>query len=295
MFGYNGSVGNFTKLTLVTGAPSANGQYNISYSNGQLYFYNNQSIGNGTRPVYSYGGKIQLTGVQNMSNVYHYMQANLSDDFSTTDGSTYTSYVDIILGNSTSNGIINETSDKTLNIEDGYGFSAGSANGTTVNILSDTWNFRWFSNNGTFFRNYTLDSTVQDNTGSKIQNANVTLKDKYGKVVFSLNTSASGTIPQQSVTYALYNYTGNDTFSNSTNKFTLTVTKSPYNDYSQPVDLDRKTTLTITMTLPCTPDLNYTYDVRSGNNSIANRSSTGLNDTLIILIKYGNSLFRMHK
>jgi hypothetical protein len=283
IFGYNGSA-NDIKLTRVSGVPSSNGQYNISWSDGKLNFYNNQNSGSGNDAVYYYGGSITVSESHNLSNIYHYVQANYSDIFTAQTETAFTSYVDILVGNSTDEGLINETSDRTLNIEDGYGFSAGSANGTTINILSDTWNFNWYSDNGTFFRKYSLDIIVKNSIGETLEDANVTLKDTNSNVIFSINTSSDGTVPQQEVTYALYNYTGNQTFS----PFTVTVTRNGYTDYSAPMDLNRKTISEIVMTAPCDPDLNYTYEVFSGNNTNTNRSENAQNLTMEVLVKYGN-------
>ncbi|MCK4497055.1 MAG: hypothetical protein KAU24_02605, partial [Candidatus Aenigmarchaeota archaeon] len=256
--------------------------YTVNYETGVVNIssgYNGKMV----RVVYYYGGNITITENKTLSNVYDYMQANLSDTFTTSTGTTYISYVDFILGNSSNEGRVVETDDRTLNIKDGYGFSAASGNGTTVNILSDTWNFTWFSDNGTFFRKYTLDVTVQDPNGDPIENATVNLTDVNGNTVFVINTSSDGTIPQQEVTYALYNYTGNETFS----PFTLRVTKDPYTPYSAPLDLDRKTSLTVTMSIPCNPDLNYEYEVLSGHDVNTNRSATAGNLTMVVLVKYG--------
>src|SRR3989344_7589989 len=69
-----------------------NTNYTISYDNGTIKFLQSMYQYNVT-PVYSYGGKIQVIGNMTLSNVYDYMQGNLSDVFVTTTGTTYTSYV----------------------------------------------------------------------------------------------------------------------------------------------------------------------------------------------------------
>jgi hypothetical protein len=223
--------------------------YTVNYSTGVVSFDDGHET-KAVRPVYFYGGNITVSSDKTLGNVYDYMQAiqtnytkgsnYITNVFTVTDDcANYISYVDFILNGST----INQTTEKKINLGEGIKFSAGSNNGTTINVLSDTWNFKWGSNNGTWYRKYTLDVTVRDPDGVVVNNANVTLIDHYGNAVFSINTSSSGTIPRQEVTYAKYNYTDTTVLS----PFTIRVTKSPFNDYSAPVDLDRKTTLDIIM------------------------------------------------
>ncbi|UCD07299.1 MAG: carboxypeptidase regulatory-like domain-containing protein, partial [Candidatus Aenigmatarchaeota archaeon] len=265
--------------------------YTINYDNGTIFFVDGYETTNVT-PVYFYSGNITISEDKNTSQVYDYMQAlqvnytkgeeYLTDVLTTTDDcATYTSYVYLILNGSAIN---NTETEKKINTEDGYGFSATSYNGTTINIISDVWNFTWFSDNGTFFRKYTINVRVQNASGDPIENATVQLNDTYSNTIFEINTSSSGTIPRQEVTHTQYNYTGNRTYS----PFTITVSKTVYTTTSQPVDLDRKTELTITLSAPCDPNLNYTFDVISGNNTITNRSTTAGNLTMRVRVKYGN-------
>ena len=241
------------------------------------------AINTDVRDIYSYGGSIQITGNKTVSNIYDYMQANLSDVFSTETGTIYDSYVNLILGNSSDTAMIEESTDMTINIKEGFGFSAGSANGTTVNLLSDTWNFKWFADNGTFFRKYTFDVTVMNSTGDPLNNAEVTLYDNDGGIVFQLNTNSSGQIDQQVITYALYNYTGNSTFS----PFTIKVVKYPFVNYTAPLALDRATYLPVTMSVECDPALYYSYIVESGDDMNVNRSSAQESMTMVAQITTG--------
>ena len=178
-------------LTPITVVPK--NDYTIYYENGNVTFVDGYESVNVT-PVYFYGGNITLSENKNTSQIYDYMQAiqvnyskgeeYLTDVFTVSDDcATYTSYVDLVLNGSA----INETDEKKINIEDGYGFSASSENGTTVNILSDTWNFNWYSDNGTFFRKYTLDVTVRYGL-TPVENATVTLTDVNSNTIFEINT-----------------------------------------------------------------------------------------------------------
>ncbi|MCK4335698.1 MAG: hypothetical protein KAW40_03130, partial [Candidatus Aenigmarchaeota archaeon] len=279
---------NITGINMVRLVPIqvvSKNDYSVNYENGTVNFVDGYETVNVT-PVYFYEGNITLNETKNTSRIYDYMQAiqvnyskgeeYLTDVFMVSDDcGTYISYIDIVLNGSA----INETNEKKINIEDGYGFSATSNNGTTVNIISDTWNFTWYADNGTFFRKYTLDVTVKYGV-NPVENATVKLTDTNGDTVFEINTSSDGTIPTQEVTYAQYNETGNETFS----PFTLTVTKSPYNTYSAPLDIDRKTFVPVPLSLPCNPDLGYEYEVLSGDDENTNRSADAENLTLSVLV-----------
>jgi hypothetical protein len=168
----------------------------------------------------------------------------------TADGTNFVSNYNISLNASN----ISTMSQSVVTFATGIkGFTAQSRNGTTVNILYHPsvpadWPLVWYADNGTLFRNYTLNVSVVDNLGNPVSNANVTLVNIYGRTVFSINTSANGQIPMQSVNYALYNYTGNDTFS----PFTLTVYVLGSSIYSSTIALDRITTVTVTYQLPPT-------------------------------------------
>ena len=178
--------------------------YTINYSSGNLTFTASRKNDN-IIPVYSYGGKIMVTGSKTLSNIYDFIQGNLSDVFTTGTGSIYTPYVDVILGNTTHVGIINETTSKTLNFEDGFGFSAEIGTGSTINIDSSTWNFVWSGNtNGTFYRKYTYDATIKDTSGNTLGNTTIELLDVYGNSIFSKLTDANGVIPPQ--IFTLYTY-----------------------------------------------------------------------------------------
>ncbi|GIU68388.1 MAG: hypothetical protein KatS3mg001_238 [Candidatus Pacearchaeota archaeon] len=126
VFGFDG-VNENRKLTLVTGSPSANGEFSVNYATGELIFFNDQT-GHNVTPVYSYGGNITIstgTASQNcisMSNLYDYMQANLSDVITTVDGITYTMFVNLIIGNNTVGGCIVDPK-ASIVFEDGYTYS----------------------------------------------------------------------------------------------------------------------------------------------------------------------------
>jgi len=202
IYGDDGSSNN-SKLTLVDGALTGDGQYNVSYDTGLITFYNNQSV-NTTNFAYSYGGSILINETRTLSEVYDYMQANLSAVFTTSTGTLYDSYVDIILGDSISVGTLNETNLKTVNFKDGYGWSAGSIGGVTINVLSDNWQFTWVGSNGTFSRKYTYDLTVTDTGGTAIENVSVNMVDLHGDLVFNTITDSNGQVPQQLFTYGTY-------------------------------------------------------------------------------------------
>ncbi|MBN2042783.1 MAG: hypothetical protein JW754_03175, partial [Candidatus Aenigmarchaeota archaeon] len=280
-----------TRLVPVGQVPKAN--YDVNYENGTIMFEDGYETTE-VRPVYFYGGNITLTQNRTLNNIYDYMQAiqtnyslgeeYLTDVFTVSDDcGTYTSYVDLILDGS----MINQTTEKKVNIEDGYGFSATSDNGSLINVISDNWQFVWKSDNGTLFRRYTLDVSVQNSVGTPLENATVTLTDTNSDTVFEINTSSDGTMPQQAISYAEYWDGGNETLS----PFTITVTKSPYSQYSAPLALDGKTSLVVTLTTPCNPDLGYSFTVEAGDGVNTNRSAGASNLTMVVKVAIaGNSL-----
>ncbi len=210
VFGWDNTT-NGTKLTEVTGAPDDNGEFNISYDTGEIWFNDNQN-GSDVTFVYSYGGSILINETRTLSEVYDFMQNNLSVVFTTSTGTLYDSYVDIILGDEENGtGILNESATRTVNFEDGFGWSAGGANGTTINVESDTWQFTWKADNDTFFRKYTYDLTVTDTGGTALGNVTINLKDLHGDLVFNELTNGSGKIPSQIFTYGTYVYSDSNT------------------------------------------------------------------------------------
>src|SRR3989344_2206339 len=205
VYGWDGS-NKEVKLTRVTDGPNANGEYNVTFATGRLDFFNNQS-GYTVIPVYSYGGQILINETRTLSEIYDFVQANLSGVFTTATGTTYDSFVDMVLGDDASPGVINETASRTVNFKEGFGWSAGSANGTAINVESDTWQFTWKPDNGTFFRQYTYDLKVTDTGGTAIGNVSVGMVDLHGAPVFDANTLGTGSIPTQTYTYGTYKFT----------------------------------------------------------------------------------------
>src|SRR3989338_5045193 len=205
VYGWDGS-NKEVKLTRVTDGPNANGEYNVTFATGRLDFFNNQS-GYTVIPVYSYGGQILINETRTLSEIYDFVQANLSGVFTTATGTTYDSFVDMVLGDNVSSGVINETASRTVNFKEGFGWSAGSANGTAINVESDTWQFIWKPDNGTFFRQYTYDLKVTDTGGTAIGNVSVGMVDLHGAPVFDANTLGTGSIPTQTYTYGTYEFT----------------------------------------------------------------------------------------
>ncbi|MFH0868551.1 MAG: MG2 domain-containing protein, partial [Candidatus Woesearchaeota archaeon] len=116
----------------------------------------NQS-GSDLSPVYSYGGNITIvTGTAaanciSMQDLYDFMQANLSDVLTTVDGTAYTMYVNLIIGNASKGGCIVDSS-ASITFEDGYTYkfstlggyidllgttSGGGSGGLPLNIFDD--------------------------------------------------------------------------------------------------------------------------------------------------------------
>ena len=174
--------------------------YNVNYSSGFISFvpgYDASLV----RVVYSYGGSIRLTENKTSSNIYDYIQANKSDVFTTATGSIYDSYVDIILDGG---GVVESTS-KTVNFKNGFGWSATNVSGSTINVDADEWNFVWRgATNGTFYRRYNYDTIIKNSGGVAQANATIQLLDVFGNTVFNNKTGETGALPTQVFTLRLY-------------------------------------------------------------------------------------------
>ncbi len=244
-----------------SGSTIPSSDYSINYVTGEITFENGYESTT-ARAVYSYGGNIQISGDKTLSQIYDFMQANLSDVFTTQTGSIYDSYVNIILGNSTSAGTIRESSELTLNFKEGYGFSSVNESSSTVNVRSDTWNFTWIANvNSTFSRKYSLDLLATYSNGTAMNGANVTIRTIGNQIIFSNLTNSSGRIPHQEISYATYNATNGE---NATllSPHTIEITKSGYISSSTSVTVDSVQSLTYALyeeSNPCDPDEDYAY------------------------------------
>ena len=217
------------KSTFLNGSKIPVSDYVIYWENGTVWFSSSNYNTIGVRAVYYYGGSIQITENHSMQDIYEYMQANRSDVLTTDTGEIYTCYVDIILGNDTSFAGINETSIKTLNFEDGFGFTADEAHGFTRNIESNTWDFYWRggTENGTFYRKYDYDLEVTDTGGTGLSGVNFTLKNKFGQDVIVNYTNGTGNYGPELLTYATYINTTGST-ATTQGPFTLYLKKYTY-------------------------------------------------------------------
>ncbi|MBS3150816.1 hypothetical protein J4443_00345, partial [Candidatus Woesearchaeota archaeon] len=165
------------------------------------------------RAVYSYGGSIQIVGNTTLSQIYDFIQANRSDVFTTDTGTIYNSFVDIILGNSSDEGNITETSARTLNFKSGYGWSAESGGGSVQNVDSTDEDYVWRgASNGTFSKRYTYDPTIKDPSGSGVENVTMELLDIFGNTVFKDLTASTGALPTKVFTLRIYESSFDDNF-----------------------------------------------------------------------------------
>jgi hypothetical protein len=165
--------------------------YTVNYQTGLVDFDPAVATSTVVRAVYSYGGSILITESRTVSEIYDYLQAQKAEVFKTDTGIIYDLYVDIILGSGTTTGAIEETETKTINIKEGYGWSAGAQGGSTKNIDSATWNFTWSTTTqatttGIFSRQYTYDLTVTDKAGDPVASTTVILTDWHNEPVFEL-------------------------------------------------------------------------------------------------------------
>jgi hypothetical protein len=200
--------------------------------------------------VYSYGGKVEIatSTPRTVSQIYDYTHAQKEAVFTTFDGSTYSSYLDIQLGNGTVSGAIEESTTKKINYKAGYGFSAGDLSGSTKNIDSDTWDFTWGAEpTGTFSRQYTYDLTVTDKAGQPVTSTEITVTDYNDNLVFQATTTDDGTIPTQTFTYATYSSTTGSTLQ-KVGPFNFTAKKYGYTPVELTKDWDSKTVESLTLT-----------------------------------------------
>ena len=258
--------------------------YTVNYATGNVTFIN--GYGSTTvRAVYSYGGSITIIGNKTLSNIYDYLQANLSNVFTTETGSIYNSYVNIIIGNSTDIGTIRENSELTLNFKNGFGFSSDNDNSSSVNIQSDTWNFTWIGNvNETFSRKYGFDLKVVYENGTAMKDAKVIIKTLSNNVILNITTNSSGTIPHQEISYSTYQ-SQNGSLPDIYSPYTVEITKSGYISSSGSVVIDSIKDLSYTLYKeadPCSPDDNYNY---------ALYYPMTYNNTLDVITVIGNSTF----
>ncbi len=195
--------------------------YTIDYETGAISNANFE--GYNVIPVYSYGGNITLTtgtatiNCISMSDLYDYMQANLSDILTTVDGTAYTSYVNLIIGNSTVGGCLLD-SDASLEFEEGYTYSfdgvggyidlygvtqgGGTGGGLPLNIR-DSVGSQYNPGDSVEIYSYTFDSTgspVDANINITIYYPNETiwvsgLSNKLGSGFFKFNSTLSASAP----------------------------------------------------------------------------------------------------
>ena len=158
------------------------------YGTGEITFTDDVT-GYDVYPVYSYGGNITIaTGTESancisMSNLYDFMQANLSDVLSTVDGTAYTSFVDLIIGNDTVGGCIVDSS-ASLTFEDGYTYSFSEIGG-----YIDLFGVTAGSGSGGLPLNIFDDVGSQYNPGDTVYVSSTTIDSDGNLVSASVNVS----------------------------------------------------------------------------------------------------------
>jgi len=148
------------------------------------------------------------------------------------------------LGGDTQSVITNANIDGNSN--DIYSFNT-TVYSTFINTAMSSWDSfcSGVCVGGGVNRTYTLDMLVQSGSGVPIVNENVTIQTVGGTVVYSGVTSASGTIPQQTLYYGTY-ATGTTTAVMHT-PHTLQITANGYQDYTTTVYVDEQKSLEIAM------------------------------------------------
>jgi len=250
IFGYDGTTAD---VKLVKDASGANG-FTINYQTGAITFNTSQFLRT-VNLVYSYGGRITVATTTNTSEIYDFTHAKDTNIFRTFDGTTYTSYLDVLIGPEVATGAIEEVNTRNVNFNAGYGWSAGQTNGSIKNIDATTFTFIWpttattspvSTTTGTFSRQYTHDVTVQDKAGTAVSAASVKLTNFNDASVYDVETNGSGVIPQQTFTFATYGSTTEST-EQKVGPFNFTAFKYAFAVVSLSKDLNSKTTETITL------------------------------------------------
>ncbi|PJE68877.1 hypothetical protein COU96_02815, partial [Candidatus Shapirobacteria bacterium CG10_big_fil_rev_8_21_14_0_10_38_14] len=252
--------------------------YSIAYATGGISFANSQQNHN-VNFVYSYDGKVTIatSTPRTVSQIYDYTHAQKEEVFTTFDGTTYTSYLDIQLGTSTNSGFIEQATTKKVNFKAGYGWSAGDPDGSTKNIDSDTWNFIWGAEpTGTFSRQYTYDLTVTNVAGQAVTSTQITLTDYNDEQIFQATTVDDGTIPTQTFTYATYAST-TESVLQKVGPFNFKAVKYGFTPVDLTKDWDAKTVESLTLT-------SDPYVVLSELDALA---LTGITLTTSTDVKYG--------
>ncbi|MEK7131732.1 MAG: hypothetical protein AAB797_03320, partial [Patescibacteria group bacterium] len=141
-----------------------------------------------------------------------------------------------------------ESTTKNLNFKLGYGFSSGSANGSTKNIDSNTWNFTWPTSTtpGTFSRKYTYDLTIKDAAGTAVSSTQVILTNFRNQSVFDQLTTSTGKISTQTFTYATYASSTTST-AQLVGPFNFKAIRYGYGFVDLSKDLSTKTTEEVTL------------------------------------------------
>lgn len=110
-----------------------------------------------------------------------------------------------------------------------------------INADTNIWQigFSSASYTGKVYRQYTFNFQVTDYSGTPIENATVTLKDKDSNEIFSLSTDANGDIAEQTVSKGYYDQAHGNTLQDY-GPHTLTVTKAGYIPRTRVFDLTEK-------------------------------------------------------
>jgi len=111
-----------------------------------------------------------------------------------------------------------------------------------VNPDVDSWTFQWTAGTDTVvYRQYTFDLKVTDKDNNPIDTATVTLTDKDGNLIFSVNTNATGDIVTQTVSRGYYNQPHGNILQDY-GPHTLTIEKAGYQTYVKKFVLGAKVT-----------------------------------------------------
>jgi hypothetical protein len=110
-----------------------------------------------------------------------------------------------------------------------------------INVTVDSWTFAFTAGSDTIvYRQYTFDLKVTDKDNNPINGATVTLKDKGGNQIFSVNTDANGNIATQTASRGYYDQAHGSTLQDY-GPHTLTIAKAGYQTYIKKFTLSAKT------------------------------------------------------
>ncbi|HLD56827.1 MAG TPA: Ig-like domain-containing protein, partial [archaeon] len=272
----------FNNTIIITGFGGERGIQFTNPNSGNNISYNTISVagGGGTDGVITMVGgtsnfifKNTLTGTANgvpgiiMKTTTNNNNYILSNTIKTQGAEGYAIYNTLGDNNTAVNNILNATNDNDIRMLSGSLFSINNTfNKTDIGFDSGS--------TGNVTVQWYLDATVQNTTGTVIQNANVTIYNVTNSQLFNGLTDSNGKIPTQTLT----EFVQNSTHKTLQTPHTINATLSNYEPDSTTVNLTmtNSTSITINLTKDTTaPTVSITSPASGANLSVTSISILG--------------------